>query len=298
MTAPIIVEVPGTGKMLSTWVAMVTFPSMPDDESLAALLVAVKRQKKYQIGTFALDSHRIHFIMRCAEPVQSGQPHTSLVTLFQAASVQARVSKFEAFTPYHLELFGFRPNSGPENPTKSDELDSEEEAELNRRALQWDVTKGLSELDRITDEYFAQREQFALALKPPQLQFGAADAPCIKWHNGLPDQLEVATQRTLREWQKLEWVLFRAQSPAMTTTPTMKHFEAFYAIYSKISAVDDEKKRLKQGFETFACHVKDKTGEVVTKDQLPKPKLVQEAEPEDGLVCYGGYYQITPDPWI
>ena len=274
MAFPTIVEVAGAGIDVSTWVADVFVPSVPEVHNMSALKVEME-SKPYEFGLFSHGPQQFLMIIHCKTGKIFNENCKSLVNrLFAHTRINADIGQLAAFNGYHAEVMGFRPNPGPAMAAKEVpiELDSDDEEAI---AEAWDVTKGRAELDRITQDYFAKKEQAAVALRPPPIQFGGApDGPRVNWCTEVPAQLEVATQRALREWQKLQWVLFRSESTSMINSPTIKDFAGFYGIYVEISKVENNAKLLKQAFETFAGHVKKTTGNDVTKDQLPKEVLV------------------------
>ena len=247
--------------MLSTWIVETTFSSMPDAMSMAALKVAFRMQKRYSVGTFSLGPNHLIFIMASDQPVQPVQPQTMLRSAFRNVGMVASIGQFEAFTPYHLELMGvqsFVPNK--------EESDSDVETEAICKA--WDVETGRDGLAEVTANYFKNREATALALRHPVVQVGGeGGGPRITWCTDAPSQLEVATERTLREHQKLDWVLLR--DPSLGEMPTVEDFARFFKIYKSFSTVDDDAKLIKQAYVTFSKHVHTRTGKDISSDPLP-----------------------------
>ncbi len=297
---PRIVEVPGKGSKLTTWVAYINFDAHPSDESLEALY-KITSKKPWRIGTVRLqlaswDSIAIMQKMD-GETVHHNVAQTALQTMLDSARVPACVGSVEAFVGYHLELIkktSVYPGSSRYPNCEFSDSDAEEVFHLQ-------VTHGICDFEKYVEEYFANKQQDALALPyalPPFLE--GLKPHRIFWNNGMPETLELCTERQLSEKMKLKWVLLRLDK-RVAEDPTEADFAEFWEVYSSISKVADEDKRLKACWENFSEHYREKTGV-----DLPKPKGLAKAtlkkpaaasdESEGFFLTFGGYLHMTPDP--
>jgi len=284
-----IMDVPGHGEQAKTWVVPVTFLSDLAPKQLL-VLEAILELKPFKVGFFTIpNSTKRLFIVHFQKETRRDQCAKALKDVWKLAGVQASIEEMVMFNGYHLELFGFRPNPGPVLPKKVEpdvELDEGEQTKI------WEELLPESDDDSTpppvcmadVDNAFKMALicKNVLALRPPaSSSSGSAYAvpprsnvgPYISWCTEPPSELEVVTRRTLREWQKLEWVLLRCESEEMRTSPSLDQFADFFAIYLSISTVDNQTELLKQAFNTFAKHVKKTTGATVSKKELPPATL-------------------------
>ena len=240
--------------------------------------------KPFSFGFFK-DANKYLFIMHSCEPVQRSQCISCLQHIFKTANIKAAVEEAVVFNGYHLELFGFRPNPGPVLPKKVEpevELDEEEQNKLWEELLPSDEETPIcmADVDKAFQEALGKKEEMVLALRRPPASSASSSTQGfaipqsnaetrVIWCTEPPSQLEVAMQRRLREWQKLEWVLFRCESEEMRIRPSLTQFADFYSIYRIFSTVDNEVDLQKQAFNTFAEHVKKTTGAIVERRGLP-----------------------------
>ena len=276
MATPVVVEIDGSGPYARTWVAEICFKEIPDATTMPNLMANLA-EKPYHIGVFQMSPMKVLMVMRgISENGQISNSHckTLLLTMFKRARVDATVGQLTTLTGYHLELFGFKAVPMPSQPLKAtpvtEEVTHEEEDELH--GLTADVDN-MADFRRVTEEYFAKREKDLLAVRSES--FHGDDAPTIRlqWITTPPPQIEVVTKRNLREWQKLEWVLFRDGvingDDGMMKAPTAGHWPSFYSLYSDISSVSEARHRLREAFKTFAGHVHATTGRTINRTDLP-----------------------------
>ena len=285
-----IMDVPGHGEQAKTWVVPVTFLSDLAPKQLL-VLETILESKPFKVGFFTIpNSTKRLFIVHFQKETRRDQCAKALKDVWRLAGVQASIEEMVMFNGYHLELFGFRPNPGPALPKKVEpdvELDEGEQTKIWEDLLPEsddDSTPQSVCMDKV-DKAFQEalnEKEMVLALRPPaSSSSGSAYAvpprsnvgPYISWCTEPPSELEVVTRRTLREWQKLEWVLLRCESEEMRTSPSLDQFADFFAIYLGISTVDNQTELLKQAFNTFAKHVKKTTGATVSKKELPPATL-------------------------
>ena len=274
-----LVEVPGHGEHAKTWVVPVTFLS---DLAPRQLLVieAILELKPFKVGFFTIpNSTKRLFIVHFQSETRRDQCAKALKDVWKSTGVQASMEQLVMFNPFHLELFNLRQRPRVEVDIT---LDEEEEEKLISELLPESEDAELppvsmADLDKAYEVALAQKREHVLSLRAPTSTASAsaasasaplADGPRIVWCTAPPLQLEVATQRTLMEWQKLEWVLLRCENEEMKTSPVLGHFADFFAIYMDISTMKDRTELLKQAFKTFAEHVKKMTGVVVEKKEL------------------------------
>ena len=290
MASPIISEVIGSGGA-ATWVAEVKLKGSPQQANMGALMVLMDG-KPYRFGMFEISpGHQLMVIHSMICRITNCNCKSMLFGLFKSAKVDIDILSFTALNGYHLELFGIKPvptatEPDPESPP-DDELGPEEEEEVIELTSK---ANSMKELDQLVNEYLSNRDQLALALKSESASYkDEQPTKKLRWITGAPHELEIVANRSLREWQKLEWVLFRDQAmyggdASLRTSPDIKHWDAFYHIYNDISTVDEPRKRMQQAFKTFAGHVLAVTGKVITQADLPK-KVLGDKHIRDGQ-CY------------
>jgi hypothetical protein len=195
---------------------------------------------------------------------------------------------------FHLELFGLRPNPGPALPKMAElkvELCEEEAIKIWGKLLQSDDEKPicLSDVDEALEEARAKKRDESLTSRRSEFPWlsapPAAQDSRILWCTPAPPHLEVAPQRVLREWQKLEWTLLRCESVEMRASPSMDHFLDFCAVYKTLSTVRDDRKLLHQAFDTFAAHIHQMTGRKVLKQELSEATLAAVRQRSAGKHC-------------
>ena len=265
MTSIQIVEVSGKDNNAATWVATVTFPQI--DHAKLLVVKALMQKKPFNFGGFEGANKRL-VIMHSSKPVQRAQCISALEHMFETADLKATIEEVVMFNGYHLELFGFRPKPALSKDVK---LSEEEESKIWEELLPSDDTAPIemADVDKAFQKALNEKEDMVLALRqlPAMPQIG------ISWCTQPPLELHVATDRRLREWQKLEWVLLRCESEEMRTSPSMAHFADFYSIYRIFSTVENKVDLQKQAFNTFANHVKETTGAIISKKELPPATL-------------------------
>ena len=247
MASPNLVDVEGTGIYAKTWVAEITFNEPLTDIHKANILTHIG-EKPFTFGVYHHTGPKYLVVIRCTN--ESGSMtncncKTMLLTLFKRAHVEVMVGQLAAFNGYHAELFGFKsvPHLVQEPKStvvETTDLEEEEIGELTTGA------NNMTDFSRICTDYFAKREHDALALRSDPSE--STDNPLVihlQWLTTPPTQIEVVTKRSLRESQKLEWVLFRDRAihgdDSMTKAPNAHHWHGFYSLYTEISQVGDTK---------------------------------------------------------
>lgn len=271
MFGPLIKQVPGNNPEVATWVADVSFQEAPGSNNMAALLVHISG-KPYHFGIFEVGGGKFLIVIHCKESrTTNANCKITLSRLFKNAKLDAQIHQLAALNGYHLELFGLcpLPSATEANPTSQDDLSTEEQEELGEM---YATATSRKDLDEIAAQYFAKRDQQALALKQEH-----AKAPLTKklsWLTDIPAELEVVTKRSLREWQKLEWVLFRDEAmfgeKTMRHSPSVRHWDVFLKIYEQISPLGEARNRKREAFKTFSAHVLDVTGQKISLGDLPQ----------------------------
>ena len=275
---PQIVEVPGRDNRAATWVAAVTLPKI--DEEHLHVVKAFMRKKPFYFGFFVMSNKHLVIMHSKGDKVQRSQCTSALEHVLRVAGINAAIGEVVVLNGYHLELLGFRPNPGPALPKKVEpdiELDEEEEEQLWAELLPENVEAPICMVDvnRAWEKALSEKQEMALAVRRPASSASSSSSTqqtdagrCIVWCTEPPLELEVASQRTLGEWQKLEWVLLRCESEEMRTSPSLAQFADFYAIYVGISKVKAKEVLESQAFKTFAEHVKKTTGATVERKEL------------------------------
>ena len=287
MALPSIKEVQPNGTDAVTWVCEVQFKE-DLSQTMTRDLMAHLACKPYRFGVAVVEAHKYMMVIHGLKGSTSNSNCKLMLSrAFKNASVDAEISNFAALNGYHLELFGlchtYKENVEPEEPN---ELNPDEQEELSGL---YDNANSKEELGQICQGYFAKRDQQALALKTENGAKASDDKFKLTWLTEMPSELEVVAKKSLREWQKLEWVLHRDRAiygdDTLRTCPTIGHWEQFYKLYYDISPVGEPRKRREQAFKTFADHVKAVTGMVVTKADL------QKTGPEQKVLRNGACYQ-------
>ena len=299
-TFPRIVEVPGTGNKLTTWVAYINFDAPPSAESLEALY-KIHSKKPWRIGCVNLQPgswNSIAIMQKMGgEKVHYNVAQTALQTMLDSAKVPACVASVEPFVGYHLELIK-KTSVYPGSPRYPDCEFSDSDAE---EVFHLQVTHGICDFEKYVEEYFANKQQDALALPyalPPFLE--GLKPHRIFWNNGMPETLELCTERQLSEKMKLKWVLLRLDK-RVAEDPTEADFADFWEVYGSISKVTDKNKRLNACWDNFSEHYCEKTGvdlqkpKGLAKAMLKKPAAASD-ENEGFFLTFGGHFHITADP--
>jgi hypothetical protein len=277
-----IVEVLGHEDLLRTWVSDVVFLTSLTQDQLVVMKVLMQ-QKPFHFGLCCESGRHIVVMHSSRERVRRSQCISALRDVFKVARVEAIIQKTVTFNCFHLELMGFRPNPGPVIPKTNEavvELDEDEEEKIWEDLLPSDDEKPicLADVDEAFGRALKQKREDRLATRQTASSSSCfptapTEGPLILWCTAAPERLEVAPQRILREWQKLEWALLRCESAEMRLSPTLEHFVDFYAVYKVISTVQDDGKMLQHAFDTFALHVKQATGKTVLKTELSEKML-------------------------
>jgi len=299
-TFPRINEVPGTGSLLATWVAYVKFDSSPDPESMCALK-AIAAKKPWQIGTIRLstESWDTMAIMQktAGDKVAQHVAQASFQSMLDSARVPAHVDLMEPFVGYHLELIkkiSIEVHVSSRYPDCDfSDTDAEEEFHLL-------VTHGVREFEKHVEEYWKNKKKDALAL--PSVANPILDGlkpHKIFWINGMPETLQLATQRQLSEKLKRKWVLLKLDK-RVTEAPEAFDFQEFSQIYTTISKVSDNSQKRKACCDSFSEHFKEKTGDVLQK---PKSLATAVSTESEGFgycgtffLTFGGHIHMTPEP--
>ena len=286
-------EVLGHDDLLKTWVCEVVFQSSLTHEQ-QVVMTAIMGQKPFHFG-FVADARGLSVVMHSTrEKVRRPQCISALRDVFKVARVEASIQKMVTMNCFHLELFGLRPNPGPTFPKKAEpmvELCEEEAIEIWGKLLHSDDEKPicLSDVDEALEEARAKKRDESLTSRRSAFPWlsapPAAHGSRILWCTPAPPHLEVAPQRVLREWQKLEWTLLRCESAEMLESPTMDHFLDFCAVYMALSTVRDDRKLLHQAFDTFATHVHQMTGRKILKKELSEAALAAIRQRGAGKHC-------------
>ena len=274
MATPTFVEVDGSGTHAKTWVMEVKFREPPTREKVADILSHLA-EKPFYFGIFQMADVKYMLFAQChSGTILSGNCKNAVNNVFRKFGVEANLGCISTFNGYHMELFGFKPiqavaGAKPRTPDRitPDDDEDEIEAELGDLTSKAD---NMTEFTRITTEYFKKREQYALAIRS---ESSNTFAPGIKWVTTPPPVIEVVTKRFVREWQKLEWILFRDLvingDTSMRTAPALKHWPSFYALYSDISPVIEPRHCMREAFKTFSNHVLTATGLTIKREDLP-----------------------------
>jgi len=283
MTIPQIIEVDGCGQTAKTWVADVKFAEVPDQFQMGAFVTTL-RDKPYHVGIVDLGLQKYHLIFHGkGRPIRNSQCKDLIQTVFERAHFKYQIEQLAAFNGYHMEVFGFSKHPTYEEPEEQDpeELNPDDQEDLGKL---YETAEKKDDLEAIYQDYIKKHNQSAIALGTK-----LEEKVKINWITDMPPTLEVVTKRSLREWQKLEWVLHRDRAiygdDTLRTCPTIGHWEQFYKLYYDISPVGEPRKRREQAFKTFADHVKAVTGMVVTKEDL------QKTGPEQKVLRNGACYQ-------
>ena len=270
----------GHEDLLRTWVSEVVFPVTLTQDQLVVMRV-IMQQKPFHFGLISDAGGHFVVMHSSREKVRRSQCISALRDVFKVARVEARIQRTVTFNCFHLEFLGFRPNPGSTIPKKEVpvELDEADETKIWEELLPSDDERPIciAEVDEAFEKALKQKREDRLALwrTPSSSSFPLppTEGPRIVWCTPVPQQLEVAPQRILREWQKLEWALLRCESDEMRSRPTLAHFADFHAVYKAISTVQDDGKLLQQAFDTFAFHVKKATGKTILKKELSEATL-------------------------
>ena len=268
MTNPEIVKVDGCGQIAKTWIANVKFKEIPDQFQMGAFVTLLK-DKPYHIGMVELGLQKYYLILHCkGRPIRNSHCKDLLQTVFEKIHFKCQIEQMAAFNGYHLELFGLSTKTTCDSEqTDQEDLEPEEQEELGKL---YDTANTKDDLDQIYQDYLKKHHHHALALKTKASETKAQ----INWVTDTPATLEVVTKRSLREWQKLEWVLLRDRAiyggESLRTNPRVDHWDQFFKLYYDISPVGEPRQRMEQAFKTFADHVKAVTGKVITRADLQK----------------------------
>ena len=282
MTTPEIIEVDGCGQTAKTWVANVRL-NAPFDQLQMGAFVTMLKDKPYHVGIVDMGLQRYHLIFH-GKAIRNSHCKELLQTVFEKAHFKYQIEQVAAFNGYHMELFGLSKQT-PEDTEQDRELEPEEQEDLSNL---YDTAEKIEDLETIYQDYLKKHSQHLLALRAKSEQ-----TVKVNWITDMPPTLEMVTKRSLREWQKLDWVLLRDRAiygdDTLRTQPTIDHWEQFFKLYYDISPVGDHRKRLEQAFKTFADHIQAVTGKVVTKADL------QKTGPEQKVLRNGACYQCEKD---
>jgi hypothetical protein len=272
MTVPLIKKASGNTPEVATWVAEVSFQEAPGSNNMAALLVHIS-SKPYHFGTFDMGGGKFMVVIHSKESrTTNANCKITLSRMFKNAKIEAEIHQLAALNGYHLELFGLCPvPAAPDTKAAPDnDLSPKEQEELGEM---YSTATSRQDLDEIASHYFAKRDQQALALKQEPTKATRPPNELV-WLTDPPAELEVVTKRSLREWQKLVWVLFRDErmfgEKSMRTSPSVRHWDTFLKLYDQISPVGEARNRKREAFKTFSGHVLEVTGQKISLGDLPK----------------------------
>lgn len=289
MATPTIVEVAGKDAVAASWVASVKVIQDLDDGHRYVFKNEIVRGA-FTVGMYS-DNDRCLFVVHSSDKkVQSPSVGAALKSAFERSRIEAAVEDVVQLNGYHLELFGYRsvPGRGEavvelderEEAALWDQLlpssdEDDETPQWLKKELRGPISLEASE--KAFDDALRKKRESVLALRapapacwagPPSTSSEdaaawrksaprgprlAAPAPqaSVVWFSAAPAELHVATARTLREWQKLEWTLLRLGAPVTR----VEQFPEFLGVYKDFNKTADKGKLEKAAYETFAGHL-------------------------------------------